>query len=147
MPAENKRMLPRLSAVLKAPHVRLTKITGDVLVFWTITTDTNSHENGEMGESQNHRIIVCLGLEGTTEITQFQPTAMGWLPLTGSGCTVPHPAWPWTPPGMGHPQLLWAAVPRPHHTLSPPSAILFLCLPKGKEYLGRVAPNEHASRF
>jgi len=29
-------------------------------------------------------------------------------PPTTSGCPKPHPAWPCTLPGMGHPQLLWA---------------------------------------
>ena len=28
---------------------------------------------------------------------------------TRPGCPGPHPTWPWTPPGMGHPQPLWAA--------------------------------------
>ena len=28
-----------------------------------------------------------------------------------------HPTWPSVPPGMGHPQLLWAAVPVPYHPL------------------------------
>jgi len=32
---------------------------------------------------------------------------MGWLPPTRSGCSWPHPTWPWPLPGMGHPQLLW----------------------------------------
>jgi len=30
------------------------------------------------------------------------------------GCPGPHPTWPWTPPGMVHPQPLWA----PHHSHS-----------------------------
>jgi len=33
-------------------------------------------------------------------------------PPTSSGCPGPHPMWPWTPPGMEHPQLLWAACAR-----------------------------------
>ena len=37
---------------------------------------------------------------------QSVPTpAVGWLPPTSSGCPGPHPAQPWAPPGMGHPQL------------------------------------------
>jgi len=28
---------------------------------------------------------------------------------TRPGCPGLHPSWPWTPPGMGHPQPLWAA--------------------------------------
>jgi len=29
-------------------------------------------------------------------------------PTTRPGCPEPHPAWPWIPPGMGHPQPPWA---------------------------------------
>ena len=60
-------------------------------------------------------IIEWLGLERTSKIIWFQPSAVGWLPPTSSGCPGPHPTWPWAPPGMGHPQPLWAAVPVPHH--------------------------------
>lgn len=35
------------------------------------------------------------------------------LPPTGSGCSVSHPNWPWTPPWKGHPQLLWEACTSP----------------------------------
>ena len=37
-------------------------------------------------------------------------TPLQWagLPTTRSGCPEPHPAWPWMPPGMGHPQPPWA---------------------------------------
>ena len=30
------------------------------------------------------------------------------MPTTRPGCPEPHPAWPWRPPGMGHPQPPWA---------------------------------------
>ena len=43
---------------------------------------------------------------------------VGWLSPTSSGCPVPHPAKPWAPPGMGHPEILWAVVPEPHHPQS-----------------------------
>jgi len=36
---------------------------------------------------------------------------------TRPGYPGPHPTWPWTPPGMGHPQPLWAACSAPHHSL------------------------------
>jgi len=36
------------------------------------------------------------------------------LPPTRSGFSGTHQAWPWAPPGTGHQQLLWAAVPVPH---------------------------------
>jgi len=29
-------------------------------------------------------------------------------PSTTPGCSKPCPTWPWTLPGRGHPQLLWA---------------------------------------
>lgn len=53
-------------------------------------------------------------------IIWFQLAAMGWFPLTRSGCPGPHPAWPHpaSPPGLGRLQLLWAAVPAPHQPLS-----------------------------
>ena len=35
----------------------------------------------------------------------YQPPRSG----TSAGCPGPHPTWPWTPPGRGHPQHLWAA--------------------------------------
>ena len=35
---------------------------------------------------------------------------------TRPDCPALHPTRPWTPPGMGHPQPLWAAVPAPHHS-------------------------------
>jgi len=54
-------------------------------------------------------LIGWLKLEETSKIIKLQPLAMGWLPSTRSGCLGHHPAWPWAPPGMGHPQLLWAA--------------------------------------
>ena len=36
------------------------------------------------------------------------PVVWAGLPPTRSGCQGPHPTWPWVPPRMGHPQLLWA---------------------------------------
>jgi len=47
------------------------------------------------------------------------PTPLTWAgtPSTRSGFSKPHPAWPWTLPGRGHPQLLWAT----RSSASPPS--------------------------
>ena len=39
------------------------------------------------------------------------------LPTIRTGCPEPHPAWPWMPPGMGHPQPPWATC----SSVSPPS--------------------------
>jgi len=46
---------------------------------------------------------------GTSKPTPPQPLPWAGLPSTSSGCPGLHPTWPWAPPGMGHPQLLWAA--------------------------------------
>lgn len=51
------------------------------------------------------------------------PTPLPWaeLPGTGSRCPGTHPAWPWNPSGLRHPQLLWAA----HASASPHSEEFF----------------------
>jgi len=36
------------------------------------------------------------------------PLLCAGSPNTRPGCPEPHPAWPWMPPGMGHPQPPWA---------------------------------------
>ncbi|KFW07755.1 Dysferlin, partial [Eurypyga helias] len=58
-----------------------------------------------------------------SELDHPVPTPLPWAgtPSPRPGCSKPHPAWPWTLPGMGHPQLLWATCPRwpntkPGHT-------------------------------
>jgi len=56
----------------------------------------------------SHRIIERLGLEGISMMIQFPPPAMGWLPPTRSSWPGSHSTWPWAPPGMGHPEHLWA---------------------------------------
>mgnify|MGYP001859411917 CR=1 FL=1 len=73
----------------------------------------NEHYSGSSGKKNvffflktQHRIIECLGLEGTSKMTQFQPHCCGLLaPPTKSSCSETHPTWPWASPGMGHPQL------------------------------------------
>ena len=54
---------------------------------------------------------------------------MGWLPPTSSGCSGLHPARHWAPPGMGHLQLLWAAVPEPHRPLRKKFILFPTCKP------------------
>lgn len=47
-----------------------------------------------------HGIIEWLRLEGTLKtLSSSNPSAVGWVPPTSSGCPGLHP-WPWTPPGM-----------------------------------------------
>jgi len=52
-------------------------------------------------------VIERFGLEGTLKII-LVPTPLPWARTSSirSGCSKPHPVWPWTPPGRGHPQLL-----------------------------------------
>jgi len=45
------------------------------------------------------------------------PLPCAGLATTSPGCPEPHPAWPWMPPGMGHPQPPWAACSVHHHPL------------------------------
>ena len=45
------------------------------------------------------------------------PLPSAGTPSTRPGCSELHPAWPWTLPGRGHPQLLWATC----SSVSPPS--------------------------
>jgi len=45
------------------------------------------------------------------------PLLCAGSPTTRLGCPEPHPAWPWMPPGMGHPQPPWAT----WSSASPPS--------------------------
>ena len=45
------------------------------------------------------------------------PLLCAGSPTTRPGCPEPHPAWPWVPPGMGHPQPPWATC----SSVSPPS--------------------------
>jgi len=50
-----------------------------------------------------HRIIEWHGSSSCS------PLLWTGLPSTRSGCTGPHPPWPWAPPGMEYPQFLRAA--------------------------------------
>jgi len=48
---------------------------------------------------------------GRDLIDHIIPTPLPWTGTrsTRPGCSEPCPAWPWTLPDVGHPQLLWAA--------------------------------------
>ena len=60
----------------------------------------------EMEESQNHS-MVWVGKDLTDHLV---PTLLPWAgtPSTRPHCSKSHPLWPWTLPGRGHPQVLWA---------------------------------------
>lgn len=61
-------------------------------------------------DEENHRIIKPhIGL-GWRDIKSqpVPPLPYAGPPSTSPGCYKPHPTWPLTLPGMGHPQLLWA---------------------------------------
>jgi len=75
-----------------------------------------------------HKSPNSLGWCGPQSPSSSKPPAMGWLPPTTSGCPRSHPTRSWMPPDMGHPQLLWAAVPGPHLPQSKkflPKSLLF----------------------
>ena len=58
--------------------------------------------------TENHRMDW-----GGSDLRDHLVPAWDGLPTTGSstgsGCSGPHPAWPWTPQEMGYSQFLWAA--------------------------------------
>jgi len=60
-------------------------------------------------------------------------------PTSRPGCPEPRPAWPWVPPGMGHPQPPWA----PCSSVSPPCNLhcWIYCLPN----LCRLFPQQRCS--
>jgi len=43
------------------------------------------------------------------------PLLCAGSPTSSPGCPEPHPAWPWMPAGMGHPQPPWATCSVRHH--------------------------------
>lgn len=54
--------------------------------------------NPSPGHARSHRRVWVGRLPKTP---QFQPPGRAGVPLPRSGCPGPHPAWAWTPPGMG----------------------------------------------
>jgi len=63
---------------------------------------------GSPRESKNHRMM---GWKGPQRSSSSSP--LPWAPpatksVSRAGCPWPHPFWSWAPPGMGHPQPLWA---------------------------------------
>jgi len=63
-------------------------------------------------ESQNG-----LGWKGPQSSLSSNPLLCAGSPTTSPGCSEPHPAWPWMPAGMGHPQPPWATCSVRHHPL------------------------------
>ena len=64
--------------------------------------------------------MACIGMDLKDHQVPTPPPQAG-LPISifnaRPGCPGFHPTWPWTPPGTGHPQPLWAAC----SSASPPS--------------------------
>jgi len=68
-----------------------------------------------------HRIIESqngLGCKGAQCSLSSNPLLCAGSPTSSPGCPEPHPAWPWMPAGMGHPQPPWATCSVRHHPLS-----------------------------
>ena len=60
-----------------------------------------------------YRIPDWFLLEGTLKFIQFHSLPWAGTPSTTPGSSKPHPAWPWTLPGIqGQPHLLWAPCAR-----------------------------------
>ncbi|XP_064493014.1 phospholipid-transporting ATPase IK, partial [Pseudopipra pipra] len=64
---------------------------------------------------RDHGIPDWFGLGGTLKPIQCHPLPWPGTPPTSPGCSKPPPTWPWTLPGMGQPQLLWATCARAPH--------------------------------
>ncbi|NWW95496.1 SPDEF factor, partial [Rhynochetos jubatus] len=64
-------------------------------------------------------IMEWFGWEGTLKPPQCHPLPRAGTPSTSPGCSQPHPAWPWTLPGMGHhdDEHSWVSLPPPHPPL------------------------------
>ena len=65
--------------------------------------------------SQNHR-MAWVEKDHNDHLVST-PLQCAGSPTTRPGCPGPHPAWPWMPPEMGHPQPPWATC----SSTSPPS--------------------------
>ena len=63
------------------------------------------------------RITEWPGLKRATMIISSNPLLCAGSPTSSPGCPEPHPAWPWMPAGMGHPQPPWATCSVHHHPL------------------------------
>jgi len=63
--------------------------------------------------AQNHRMVWV----GRDLKDHLIPTPLPWAGTSSTrpGCPKPHPAWPWTLPGRGQPQLSGQPVPVPQH--------------------------------
>lgn len=55
-----------------------------------------------------------LGWKGPQSSPSPNPVPWVGLPPSSSAYPGPRPTWPWTPPGVGHLRVPWAAVPGPH---------------------------------
>ena len=71
-----------------------------------MTSQPLSILSGLSGTSENHR-MAWLEKDLKDHLVSTPLLYAGsWT--TRPGCPEPHPAWPWMPPGMGHPQSPWA---------------------------------------
>jgi len=105
----NLLIFPKYLILIKYP---LNKWDNDIWRWarWARTLDPTQ---------KDHRIISQngLGWKGPQWPSSSNPLLCAGSPTTRPGCPEPHPAWPWMPPGMGHPQPPWATC----SSVSPPS--------------------------
>ena len=80
--------------------------------FYRLHTSTRQHCNIDQLTSTCMKWIIesrnGLGWKRPQCSSSSNPLLCAGSPTTRPGCSEPHPAWPWMPPGMGHPQLSWA---------------------------------------
>jgi len=67
--------------------------------------------------------MVCVERDVINHVIPI-PLPRGGTPSTRPGCSKPRPAWPWTFPGRGHPQVPWATC----SSALPPSQWRISCL-------------------
>jgi len=91
---------------------------GEVAFFWRACE--SKHKNKifmllHVIESQSKN---GLDWKGPQWSLSSNPLPCAGLPTSRPGCPEPHPAWPWMPQGIGHPQPPWATCSLRHHPLS-----------------------------
>jgi len=74
--------------------------------FLSQIRSTSSLSSWWGGRSYNHR-MAWVEKDHNDHLVSIPPLCAG-SPTSRPGCPEPHPAWPWMPPGMGHPQPPWA---------------------------------------
>ena len=115
----------QISWILSEKNQRFLKAVGvrSKITLWYLAYNSRCHvQKNELKKPANglrllgnHRMVWV----GRDLKHHLVPTPLPWAGTlsTRPGCSELHPTWPWTLPGRGHPQLLWATC----SSISPPS--------------------------